>query len=146
LKTIAVLPNANFGGPLDPKNQGHASTSLWVKNLFEGKVDAVKHIPSQYYVDVQDTALLHLVALVNRNVRQERLFAFAGPFTFNDVLNTFRKLYPDRKVTEDIPNLERDLSIVEPASAAEQLLKEVKGSGWTSLEESVRRNTIDLVS
>lgn len=144
LISAAVLPNANFGRPLDPKNQGHVSTTLWVKNLFEGRVDAIKDTPPQYFVDVQDTAFLHLVALTNSKICGDRIFAFAEPFNFNDILSIFRKLYPDRSFHEDLPNQDRDLSNIAPAGEAEELLKEIKGEGWTGLEESLKQNTVDL--
>ncbi|QDS69750.1 hypothetical protein FKW77_010133 [Venturia effusa] len=140
-----VLPNANFGKPLDVKNQGHPSTTLWIKQAFDRNIDFLKNIPPQYFVDVQDTAMLHYVALANPRVENERIFAFAEPFNLNDVLAVLRELYPDRKFAQDIPGLEKDLSVIEPASRAEQLLGEVKGSGWTSLKESVRLNSMDLV-
>lgn len=141
----AVLPNGNFGKPLDVKNQGYPSTTLWVKQAFDGRLDDLKGIPPQYFVDVQDTAMLHYVALANPKVQNERLFAFAAPFNFNDILATLRELYPDRKFAQDLLGLETDLSVIEPARRAEQLLEEVKGSGWTSLKDSVQLNSKDLV-
>ena len=139
------MPNANFGRPLDPKNQGHASTTAWVKNLFDGNINAVKDTPPQYFVDVRDTALLHLVAMVNPKVQHERIFAFAAPYNFNDILGILRKQYPQRNFPQDITGLESDLSIIEPAEEAERLLKEIKGSGWTSLAEAVKENVADLI-
>ena len=57
----------------------------------DGDYDSIKHIPPQYYVNVQDTARLHVIALVNPSVKDERVFAFAGPFDFNDILGVLRK-------------------------------------------------------
>lgn len=145
LTLSTVLPNANFGKPLDVKNQGHPSTTLWVKQVIEGDFDSLKTVPPQYFVDVQDTAMLHYVALANPNVQNERLFAFAAPFNINDILGALRELYPGRKFAEDLPGLDKDLSVIEPARRAEQLLEEVKGSGWTSLKDSVQHNSKDLI-
>ncbi|KAE9962155.1 hypothetical protein EG328_000842 [Venturia inaequalis] len=141
----AVLPNANLGQPLDVKNQGHPSTTLWVKQVFDGDLDQLRGVPPQYFVHVQDTAILHYVALANPDVQNERLFAFAAPFNLNDILGILRELYPDRKFAQDLPGLEKDLSVIEPARRAEKLLEEVKGSGWTSLKDSVQLNSKDLV-
>ena len=38
-----ILPNANFGEILDPKNQG-ASTAGWVRELYYGKLSAIQAI------------------------------------------------------------------------------------------------------
>lgn len=89
--------------------------------------------------------MLHYIALANPKIQGERLFAFAAPFNLNDVLGVLRELYPDRTFAEDLLGLEKDLSVIEPARRAEQLLEEVKGSGWTNLKESVQQNTVDLV-
>lgn len=116
-----------------------------MKQVFDGKLDALKGIPPQYFVDVQDTAMLHYVALANPKVQNERLFAFTAPFNFNDILATLRELYPDGEFAQDLPSLEKDLSVIEPARRAEQLLKEVKDLSWTSLKDSVQLNSKDLV-
>ncbi|KAI3396616.1 hypothetical protein diail_11869 [Diaporthe ilicicola] len=76
------LPNANIGIVLSPENQGCPSTALWTKAVVDAEYESVKHIPPQYYVNVQDTARLHVVALVNPSVEGERVFAFHGAFQF----------------------------------------------------------------
>jgi hypothetical protein len=60
-------------------------------------------------VDVRDTARLHLIALVAPEVKSERLFAFAEPYNWNLVLKTLRKIYPERKPPQDVPNLGMDI-------------------------------------
>lgn len=116
-----------------------------MKQVFDGDLDQLRGVPPQYFVHVQDTAILHYVALANPDVQNERLFAFAAPFNLNDILGILRELYPDRKFAQDLPGLEKDLSVIEPARRAEKLLEEVKGSGWTSLKDSVQLNSKDLV-
>ena len=49
--------------------------------------------PPQYYVDVRDTARLHVIALVDSDCNGQRLFAFAGPFNPNDILAAFRCVF-----------------------------------------------------
>jgi nucleoside-diphosphate-sugar epimerase len=135
----AVLPNANMGKVLDVKGQGAPSTVGWIKALwdgFEGNED-LKENPPQYFVNVQDTARVHVGALLYPDVNNERLFAWAAPYNWNDILAILRKLYPDREFIQDIPDLGRDLSKV-ANERAEELVKRFGRPGWTSLEDSIR--------
>jgi hypothetical protein len=55
---------------------------------------------------------VHVAALIYEDVAGEQLFAFANHYTWNDILAVFRKLYPQRKFIDDIPDLGQDLSMV----------------------------------
>ncbi|KAF2670264.1 NAD(P)-binding protein [Microthyrium microscopicum] len=135
----AVLPNANMGHILSIEHQGYPSTAGWIKALyhgFEGHED-LKFNPPQYYINVQDNARVHVAALIYEDVANERLFSFAHPYTWNDILAVFRKLYPERKFIEDLPDLGQDLSIV-ANGRAEELVKRFGRPGWATLEESVK--------
>lgn len=93
---------------------------------------------SEWYVDVQDTARIHVIALLAPAVTNERLFAFAGPHNWTDVIGIFRRLRPKRDLPDPPTNEGRDLSDIQPSKRAEALLKEYFGrKGWTSLEESL---------
>jgi nucleoside-diphosphate-sugar epimerase len=134
----AILPNANMGVVLSPENQGSPSTVGWLKALwngFEGHED-LKENPPQYYINVQDNARVHVAALLSPDVNGERLYTFAHPFNWNDILAIYRKVYPEHQFIDDIPNLGRDLSKV-ANGRAEELLKRFGVKGWASLEESV---------
>ncbi|KAK7727120.1 hypothetical protein SLS57_003154 [Botryosphaeria dothidea] len=142
----AVLPNVNFGRSLDVKNQGHPTTSGWAFDLATGKLadrmwEAVK---PQYYVNVEDTALIHVAALTRPDIDRQRIYAFAGEFNWNTLLHALRKLYPERTFYEDREGLGHDLSRIVDAGKAEELLKDVSGRGWKSLEESLKENLEDL--
>ncbi|KAI0023480.1 aldehyde reductase [Xylariomycetidae sp. FL0641] len=140
----AVLPNINFGASLDPVHQGHPSTSGMLAELFRGNIEPLAGLPAQYFVDVQDDALLHVAAAIHPGVASERIFAFAAPENGNTLLAILRRLYPGRTFPADF-QAEQDLSDVVPRARAEALLRDMgKADGWTSLEESVRRNTEDL--
>jgi len=130
----AVLPNANFGSRLRPTGN---STGDWVWGLYNGK-DDLFNIPPQYYIDVSDDAKLHVAALVDPSANGQRLFGFAGTYNANDILAVFRKLEPSKSFIED-RDQGQDLSEV-PNQDAEALLKKHYGHGWTSLEESLKRN------
>jgi len=140
-----ILPNANIGKVISVEHQGAPSTNGWVKALWNGFQEEdtadLKDNPPQYYVNVQDNARLHVGALVLPEIREERLFAFAHPFNWNDILAIFRRLYPDRSFVEDFPDLGRDMSKVANAKA-ETILAHFGQQGWTSLEDSVRDATL----
>ncbi|KAF7175191.1 hypothetical protein CNMCM7691_006595 [Aspergillus felis] len=140
----AVLPNMNFGPSLDVTNQGHPSTSAIVAELFKGNTNYLGGITPQYFVDVQDDALLHVAAAIHPGVQSERVFAFAEPVNGDSVLAILRKLYPSRSFPANF-QAEEDLSEIVPRKRAEALLRDMGRDGWTSLEESIKRNTEDLV-
>ncbi|GFF38211.1 aldehyde reductase 2 [Aspergillus udagawae] len=140
----AVLPNMNFGASLDVTNQGHPSTSAIVAELFKGDTNYLGGITPQYFVDVQDDAILHVAAAIHPGVQSERVFAFAAPVNGDGVLAILRKLYPGRSFPANF-QAEEDLSEIVPRKRAEALLREMGRDGWTSLEESIKRNTEDLV-
>lgn len=141
----AVLPNANMGPVLSTEHQGYPSTAGWIRALWDGfrGHEDLRFNPSQYYTNVQDNARVHVAALIYEDVAGERLFAFAHPYTWNDILAVFRKLYPQRKFIDDIPDLGEDLSEV-ANERAEELLKRFGLPGWTSLEDSVKAITDTL--
>jgi hypothetical protein len=84
-----------------------------------------------------DDALIHIGALVYSDVYNERLFGFAEPFNWNDILAIYRKIDPNKAFSDDVEGLGEDKAKV-PNQRAEEVLKWVKGSGWQSLEESLR--------
>jgi nucleoside-diphosphate-sugar epimerase len=137
-----ILPNANFGPVLDSEHQKYHSTLGWVRALwngFEGEDAALKSQPPQYYINIVDNAIVHVAALVYTDVQNERLFTFAYPYNWNDILAILRKLHPDRKFIDDIPDLGRDLSEV-TNERAEELLKRWSGHGWINLEQTVEQS------
>ena len=101
---------------------------------------------TEYFVDIQDVARLHVAALIHPSVASERIFAYTTPFNWNNILAAFRKLFPHQTFRDDEPGLWDDLSTVEPAKRAEGLLREMGRPGFTGLEESLGRNVQDLVS
>lgn len=109
----------------------------------DGDYNSIKRIPPQYYVNVQDTARLHVIALVNPSVKDERVFAFTGPFNFNDILGVLREQYPAER-WDDVPDQGQDLSTIEPIKRAEELLEEAYGFCFTRLEQSVKDNVAGL--
>jgi hypothetical protein len=94
---------------------------------------------TEWFVNVEDCARLHVVALLHPEVRSERLFAFASAFNWTDVVGILRKLRPDNRLIPDPPTNEaRDLSEIVLAPRAEELIKSFFGRpGWVGLEQSL---------
>ncbi|KAK0614775.1 NAD-dependent epimerase/dehydratase terH [Lasiodiplodia hormozganensis] len=138
----AVLPNVNFGRSVDPVNQGYPSTIGWPVMLATGTMpemlwDAIR---PQYWVDVEDTALLHVAALTRPDIKNRRIFAFAGQYNWNTLLAALRKMYPEKELYPDREGLGHDLTRIIDAPWAEQILKDMGRPGWKSLEQSLREN------
>lgn len=139
-QVACVLPNANMGPIIKPGGEHSSSTGSWVIDLFQGDEKVFDIAPPQWFVDVQDTARLHLIALIDPECNGERIFSFAAPFNWNDLLDVFRKQNPGKKFLENREGIGRDLSQI-PTDDAEALLKKHYGKGFTSLEETLEANT-----
>ncbi|RDW88391.1 hypothetical protein BP6252_00423 [Coleophoma cylindrospora] len=131
----AVLPNANFGPLTFPTQFG--STTTWVFSVYDGNLDPVRHVAPQYFVDVRDTARLHVAGLINPDVQNERIFAFTEPFNFSDVMQIIKEIEPDHKLPEETLTNDRDLSEVAEIPRAIELLKEFGRDGFIPLKQSI---------
>ncbi|KIW45997.1 uncharacterized protein PV06_01692 [Exophiala oligosperma] len=139
-----VLPAANYGTILAPEISG--STMGWARQLLSGNSNVFTFTPPQWFVNVKDCARLHVAALLDRNVNHQRIFAFAEPVNWTDVVTILRNARPDNKRIPDPPaNEGRDLSQIGPRNKAEDLLKSFYGSaGWRSLRDSIVDGISDL--
>ncbi|KFY24850.1 hypothetical protein V493_04994 [Pseudogymnoascus sp. VKM F-4281 (FW-2241)] len=137
----AILPDANFGAVL--YTGVRMSTGSWIRDVLAGNVDFVKGLPPAWYINVADTGRLHVAALVNTQVKNERIWGFAQPFTWNGILAILRRLYPGKTLPEDLLASEVSRMSV-PNKRGEQLLKEMFNNGWVSLEDSVKENVAGL--
>ena len=98
----------------------------------------------EYWINVEDTARLHVAALTRPDIEGSRIFGFTGRFNWNTLLHQLRKMYPDRTFYDDREGLGHDLSRIHGAAKAEQILKDMGRPGWKGLEESMRENLEDL--
>ena len=89
-----VLPNSNFGQIF--LAQQRASSGTLVRKAYYGGITGLKNMSPQWMVDVKETARLHVAALINPEVENERILAFAYPFNCNDILACLRKLLPNK--------------------------------------------------
>ncbi|KAF3001670.1 hypothetical protein E8E14_006661 [Neopestalotiopsis sp. 37M] len=144
LAVNTILPNVTFGKVLDTANQGYPSSAGFIALLWSSKDSGgINQIYPQFYVDVQDFALLHVAAAISPGVQNERIFAFAGAFNCDDILAILRRQNPDRVFVDDFQS-QRDYTEVVPRARAEQILQDMGRKGWTSLEESILMNTEEL--
>jgi hypothetical protein len=136
----------NWGRVLIPQHQGLPSTIDWAHKAWtgEGLASLAQIVRPQWFISNVDCALLHVSALIYSDVNSERLFGFAEPFTFNKMLDLYRKLYPEKKFPEDTEDLGVDRMNV-PNQRAEEVLYRVKGAGWDTLEESLKEMTENWV-
>ena len=91
----------------------------------------------QWFISTEDDALLHVSALIHSDVDSERVFGFAEPWNYNQMMDIWRKQYPGRKFADNIEGMGVDRMKV-PNERAEELLRWVKGAGWDSLEQSLK--------
>ena len=94
----------------------------------------------EYFVNVADNARLHVAALTDPDIKNERLFGFAEPFNWNDILRVLRKLRPNHKFSPDLEDNVTDESVVEQHGRAEEVLKRNFGQGFRGLEETLEEN------
>ncbi|RTE75118.1 hypothetical protein BHE90_010421 [Fusarium euwallaceae] len=138
-----VLPNANIGPIISSAHQGYPTSSQWVKALCGADYDADFKVPAQHFVNVQDDARLHCIALAHPSVESERIFAVAGPVKSNAIIDILIRHFP-QKGYKHVLDDDDDLVVFEPTQRAEKLLVEVYGTGFASLEESVLANAAGL--
>ncbi|KAK4069195.1 hypothetical protein Trihar35433_5774 [Trichoderma harzianum] len=107
--------------------------------------DGLRILPPQYFVDVRDTARLHVAALLDPKIKEERIFAFAQEYNWTDVLDILRKLRPNRQFPLNPENEGRDYTQVAPRDKAKKILQDFFGQpDWVSLEESLAAGIEDL--
>ena len=120
----------------------------FVRDLLQGKTErTIDVFPPQWWISVVDIARVHVAAILSPEVSNERLYAFAAPFNWTDLIGVLKRLRPENsKIPEALENEGRDLSDVWAASRrAEGLVKDFFGTaGWIGLEESLENGIADL--
>lgn len=159
LMILLVIPSVTLGNPIDPVNQGYRTTSELIPALWRGEFLPLHHIfvrrmilippwrycaletdrITEYFVNVQDAARLHVAAAILPHVEGKRIFAFANRFNWDKVLALLRKMAPERQFPDDFSGGEDPIEIG-PRDEAEKLLRDLGRPGWTSLEDTVAAN------
>lgn len=134
-----ILPDLVIGTISNPA-PGRYSTVSWSQDVFLGDtsgplLDVVQ--PATHLVHVQDVAQIHVAALLAEDVDRERLWALSHPFHINDLLQTWRRAYPDnKKLPQDFdfpPNPKQTLD----KSRSDELLQRFAGRDWIDMETSI---------
>lgn len=134
----AMLPEL-FDGKAPPTSYIPAGTFL--SQLLRHRSDAGTLLTKPVFaVDVKDVGLLHIAAMLDPDVRSERIQAWGRYHAWNEALAVFRKLYPRRKFIGDFVGLP-DLSLTTDESRPLALMKKWGGQGeWRQFEDTVRDN------
>lgn len=142
----AVLPECVIGTILSPENQGYPSSVSFIKAAFEGNMELANVLPPQCHVDCEDIGMLHVAAMLHPDAQGERIFGYGFPKNNTSTIETLREIYPERKF-KDLPekNEPKFIANVLPRPRAEELLKWVKGSGWTGFKESLKKTCDTLL-
>jgi nucleoside-diphosphate-sugar epimerase len=146
----SILLNFNMG-PFIFNDHPGGSGGL-VKGIYEGDpmliglAQAEIMIPSQQCVDVRDTARLHLAALIEEDVKSERLFSAAFPYSYNGLIKAFKALAPEGKQLPDIIEGLAESEQTANNARSEELLKRLGRPGWGRPEDFIRDNILGEVN
>ena len=86
--------------------------------------------------------MMCVVATIDASLSNERIFAFADPYNWNDILAVIHELRPSQKFPDDFRDLPQDLSTVGNNLGEELRKKWWNQDGYTSLKESVKQNLV----
>ncbi|GAA6012547.1 hypothetical protein JCM11491_005429 [Sporobolomyces phaffii] len=139
-----VLPFCTLGetyaGPVK-------SMPAYLHHFFLSQSQAVAaSLPTMEVVSVDDVALLHVAALLVASVSQRRILASAHPVNRNDLLASFRRLYPAKSFYPDLVDQPAAVRVLD-AEPARDILKAIgkPGDGWDTLDDMVKQ-TVDAVA
>ncbi|EMC92261.1 hypothetical protein BAUCODRAFT_27580 [Baudoinia panamericana UAMH 10762] len=133
----AVLPDFICGLPVKLEKQGYGPSCGMLYALWNHD-DRFKLLYPQFLVDAGDAALLHIVALLKPDVRNERIFAYAHNRTWTDTIPRLRRMYPNHTFPDPPENEGVDMANVIGQKRAEELLKWMGQPGWRPMEESLK--------
>lgn len=132
-----ILPNMAWG-PMLHKEQGK-STNSGLQELWEsGKRGQWGSFPPQWMNNVVDIAKLHVAALIDSSIHDERIIAFAEPFNWTKTLKTLRELCPDKEFEAEPENESEDIMDVDNQRAAE-ILTNFGQPGWVSFKDTLQQ-------
>lgn len=101
----------------------YRSTSAVIDAAVKGYPAAPSILPSQWYIDVEDTALLHLGSLTLDDVNNERLLAFAGQYSWKQILEILHRRYPQKIMLRSVDESVVDAGEVDNKRSIEVLRK-----------------------
>lgn len=89
-------------------------------------------------MSVKDVAVLHVAAILDEDIKEERIQAWGGPFNWNDILAIMRRHYPTHKVVDDFPKPVGISTTADDKVPLKLLKKWAQQDGWKSLEDAIR--------
>ncbi|KAL4970430.1 NAD(P)-binding protein [Aspergillus stella-maris] len=138
-----VVPDGNFGRVLEPgrTGTGPATSVGMLQRALRGVKEGVMPFVG-YLIDTQDTARLLVAALVLPDISNERIFAFYKHYTWNELRQRVRELYPDRDdlvLGDDYDDFGRDMGDAdELISRAEEILRQTGQDGFSSVDDLLK--------
>ena len=99
-----------------------------------------------YNVDVKDVGLLHVAAVLDPEVQNRRLQAWADGCNWNVILAIMRQLRPEHQFIEDLPGLSLP-TLSSDFTTQLGLLKKWGGQdSWRTLQQTVEDNIESIVA
>jgi nucleoside-diphosphate-sugar epimerase len=134
-----VLPSVNLGPILHKDQPG--SSAAFIKKLYEGDpmgYQMLQMTPPTHMVNVGDTARLHVAALLEEDVKNERLFAWAEPFNYSKIVKLLKEIDPS-KTDYPPPSEAEGVDMFDVATArAEELLRRSGQPGFIGMKDSMK--------
>jgi len=94
---------------------------------------------SSWFVNVDDTAKLHIAALLDESVNGQRLWAATGPFSAIDIQEALKEVKPDY-TEKDISSFPPRADVTIDNSKSIKLLEKHYGHGFTDFKTTVEAN------
>lgn len=89
-------------------------------------------------------AVIHIAALLDPEVKDERIQAWCTPFNWNDFLALWREKYPDKKFIDDLPNMGKISAKIDDTLPRELLKKWGGQDGWITMTNGLQE-TVDCI-
>ncbi|KIW49685.1 hypothetical protein PV05_11339 [Exophiala xenobiotica] len=96
-----LLVDTTFGNIVSATDQGFPSTASLV-NGPEAARSASFSLTPQWFVDVEDVAMLHVAAATRLDISSERIFAYGRRFTWKAITGILQNCRPEAEWTTDI--------------------------------------------
>ena len=139
-----VNPNFVTGG--NTIGMDYLSTGNMLRNvIYNADSNTPNLLRSQFIVDADDVAILHVLALTREDIVGERLLAFSEVFTWSQVIDLAQKV-SSKQINPPAKSDHfsvRDNTVVD-TKRTQELLKPY--GGFKSLEESLRLNLQDVAA
>ncbi|KAK4164368.1 hypothetical protein QBC43DRAFT_318029 [Cladorrhinum sp. PSN259] len=137
-----LLLDTVMGQCLAPNEQGIPSTAGMVHWVWENAhVEVLDMMQPQWHVDCRDAGRLYVALLATKpKVDRERVFAFAERYSWFQVAEILKQLYPERADQLAKPKDYGTDQTTVSSKRGEELLARLGQEGWRNLEESVKEN------